>query len=180
MQRLVTAALATALLCACDGGVDTLDDGTDAEPTATLPSADAAPVESEPAPAETLAPGEPVQAAIWGDWLVTDARLTDANAPVQAYGPEQLDQLDGARLSIAREAATWSGAAIEDDTAFRGDCASPQPEAVGADGVLLRCDGGTTFGPPASGSVPTMRMLGNDQLVLRWFDGVTLELERAQ
>ena len=114
---------------------------------------------------------------MWGNWTVTSARLSNPDGPVQAYGPEQLSELRGTRLTIARDEAGWTGPATIDNTAFASSCSQPLPEAVGDDGVLIRCADGNVFGF-ASGS-NTWRMVGNDHMVIPWFDGVTLELDRT-
>lgn len=137
-----------------------------------------------PADLATLAAGEPVAAAIYGQWNVTQARLTDPAARVQAFGDAQLAAMKGLRLAISRHSAAWSGGLLASDPAayssFRQVCADPRPRERGnAGGVALSCADGKPFGPPEANGQPTLQLEGDNQLVLRWFDGVTLELRRA-
>lgn len=137
-----------------------------------------------PADTATLAAGEPVQVAIYGQWQVVQARLTDPSARVQAYGDAQLAAMKGLRLNIARNSAKWIGSAIASDPAsyssFISACANPASRESGsAGGVVLTCADGQRFGPPDADGEPTLQLEGDDNLTVRWFDGVTLELRRA-
>lgn len=151
--------------------------------SASAASASTAPV-ATPADTATLAAGEPVQAAIYGQWRVAQARLTDPSGRVQAYGDAQLAAMKGLRLNIDRNSAKWSGSVIAGDPAtyssFISACANPAPgESGSAGGVVLTCADGQRFGPPDADGEPTLQLEGDDNLTVRWFDGVTLELRRA-
>ena len=183
-QRFALALAAGLLAASCtdvpdNAALDTGDADT-ATPMATAPDA-ASSSDGE----SSAAPGEPVEAAIYGRWDVTAARLTNPDGPVQAYGTDQLRALQDLELTVERNAVRWSGAPLTDDAqgyiAFTMACDTPQPAALGdAGGVTLTCADGDAFGPPGNAAEPVMQLDGDDDLTVRWFDGVTLELRRAQ
>ena len=171
------AAVTVCLLAACNEVAD--DDVGDA----TTPDQPVATAVIDPVGSPSVAPGEPVEAAIWGTWDVTSARLTDPSGPVQAYGDSELAALGDLELTIAEDQVRWSGAPLHgvlaEYSSFDFECANPRPEATDSNGLVLHCTGGSEFGPPSAGGNSALELTGNDALTLVWFDGVTLELRRA-
>ena len=173
--RCASLAAAALIVSACgSGGADQAEQVQDRAPQAAAGTFDAG----------TAATGEPAQSAIWGTWVVSEARLTDPEGPVQAYGDEQLAALAGAELTVSREEARWTGAGIDGEdpqfSAFRMVCGDPQvlPGAT-PDTATITCADGSSFGPPAASADDQPMLTGDDALTLRWYDGVTLVLRRA-
>ncbi|GGD51256.1 hypothetical protein GCM10011411_08850 [Aurantiacibacter arachoides] len=172
------------LAAACS---DAAENGAGAVQTVEQPASSPTTAAVEPAqsePSARPAPGEPVEAAIYGRWDVTSARLTNPDGPVQAYGDDELRAIEAFELVIERGGIRWSGPALSGGgpaySAFAAACDTPEPRPSGSDGGLsLMCADGTAFGPPPGNAQPALRLDGNDALTVRWFDGVTLELERA-
>lgn len=172
--RTAAVAASVLLIAAC------ADNGTPGSSASDAPSQ----IAQDRRDAAALATGEPVQAAIYGEWEVVAAHLTYPAGRVQAFGDAQLAAMKGLRLSIDRDSAGWSGPLLASDPAsyssFQLVCATPAPSENGnSGGVVLTCADGEPFGPPGMNGEPTLQLKGDNTLIVRWFDGVTLELRRA-
>ena len=173
--RSASLAAAALLLTACNADGWPADDAGQSSAPASIESA---------GPAPAAAAGEPAQAEIWGTWEIAEARLSDPDGPVQAYGDAELAALAGLQLEFAPAAARWTGPQIDGGesqySAFRMACANPQVEPGDtADTLVITCADGSAFGPPADTATDQPKLTGDHRLTLRWFDGVTLELRRA-
>ncbi|WP_137679238.1 hypothetical protein [Aurantiacibacter suaedae] len=173
--RSASIAAAALLLTACNADGAPADDGGQSP----------APERSESAsPAPTAAAGEPAQAAIWGTWEVTQARLSDPDGAVQAYGDAELAALAGLRLEFTSASARWINPQVDggesEYSAFRMACDDPRVEPGDAtDKLVITCGDGRAFGPPVDAAADQPQLTGDNRLTLRWFDGITLELRRA-
>jgi hypothetical protein len=111
-----------------------------------------------------------------GQWRVYKSELANPDG-VQAYSGDQLRAIVGNRLVISGDSVRWvishGQTALREHTSFTEACVHPVVGDMGDEHFDIRCNGDDVF-------VPGLTMLRNGDLVVFWWDGLTLYLRKQK
>jgi hypothetical protein len=115
-------------------------------------------------------------AGLGGEWRVYQTELDEPDG-VQAYSTEQLEAIVGNRLLVGPEAIRWAishgQSALREHESFNEVCVNPKVRDMGDKQFQISCRGDDIFAP----GLTTQR---NGDLVIIWWDGVTLYLRKDE